>query len=274
MPPDLLARLFQQRSQARIIRFDEQAVPESSFNDLDESLWRRFLPGNDEAPRLTLKKMRVLVDDNGVERCSVGGVLLCSHDPQRWLSGAFIQAVCYRGKERDANYQLDADELKGSIDEQVRLALAFIRKNMKVHAVKEPARRDIPQFSIRACFEAIVNAIAHRDYSISGSKIRLHIFEDRLELYSPGPLPNTVSIDSLPLRQATRNELVASLLAKCPVNEPKSIIHRDFMMDKRGEGVPIILRETKNLTGKLPVYKIIDQTELLLIIPAYNGLTS
>ena len=56
-------------------------------------------------------------------------------------------------------------------------------------------------------FEAIVNAVVHRDYSISGSKIRLFMFADRLELCSPGALPNTVTIDKLPYSQATRNEL-------------------------------------------------------------------
>ena len=268
MPPELLARLFQQRGQARIIRFDEQAVPESSPADLEESLWRRFLPESEENPRTTLRKMRVLVDDAGSERASVGGLLMCSREPHIWLPGAFIQAVCYRGGERDANYQLDAANLTGPLDEQVRLALAFIRKNMKTMARKEPAREDISQYSIRACFEAVVNAVAHRDYSISGSKIRLHMFDDRLELYSPGSLPNTVSIDSLPLRQATRNELIASLLARCPVGKSRNGIHRDFMMDRRGEGVPIIINETKKLTGAPAIYELIDQTELLLRIPA------
>jgi len=269
MPPDLLARLFQQRSQVRIIRFDEQAVPDTSFSDLDEKLWLRFVPYSDKDPRLALRKIRILaVDSVGVERISVAGVLMCFSNPSHWLKGAYIQAVSYRGRIRDANYQLDAADIIGPLDAQIWQALAFIRKNMKIMAKKTPARIDVPQFSIRACFEAVTNAVAHRDYSIHGSKVRLHLFDDRLELYSPGPPPNTVTIESLALRQATRNELVTSLLARCPITENKDEIHRQHIMDRRGEGVPIIFQETERLTGCLPTYQLIDQTELILTIPA------
>lgn len=275
MKPDFLARLFQQRSQARLIRFDEQEVPNTRPDDLSENLWQRFVPARESNPHIALQKMKILTTDSiGAERVSVAGILMCSTNPGKWIPEAFIQAVCYRGNARNANYQLDAADLKGPLDEQVRLALNFIRKNMRIHAIKEPGRRDIPQFSLSACFEALVNAVAHRDYSIQGSKIRLHLFENRLELFSPGPPPNTISIDSLALRQATRNELITSLLARCPVTEDGDAISRQFMMDKRGEGVPIILEETEKLAGQSPQYQLIDQTELLLTIPAAKIPTS
>ena len=92
------------------------------------------------------------------------------------------------------------------------------------------------------------------------------MFYDRLELFSPGELPNTLTIESLPLRQAARNELLSSLLAKCPVEEENREFGRKFLMDKRGEGVPIILTESKKISGTSPVYQLIDNTELLLTI--------
>jgi predicted HTH transcriptional regulator len=61
---------------------------------------------------------------------------------------------------------------------------------------------------MKAIFEAIVNAVVHRDYSKSGSKIRLFIFSNRLELYSPGALSNTLAVDTLISNQITRNELL------------------------------------------------------------------
>jgi len=137
---------------------------------------------------------------------------------------------------------------------------------MTVAARKDPARNELPQFSMRAVFEAVVNAIAHRDYSIHSSKIRLFMFDDRLELYSPGPLPNTVTIDSLALRQSTRNELITTLLAKCPFDDPTGAMGRRFLMEKRGDGVPIILEESRKLSGRPPVYRLIDDAELLLTI--------
>jgi predicted HTH transcriptional regulator len=126
---------------------------------------------------------------------------------------------------------------------------------------------DLPQFSERAVFEAIVNAVAHRDYSIHGSKIRLFLFNDRLELYSPGALPNSLTLESLALRQVTRNELVTSLLAWLPV-DLGGTIGRQRLLEKRGEGVPAIIRETRALAGRDPVYRMIDDAELLLTIPA------
>jgi predicted HTH transcriptional regulator len=137
-----------------------------------------------------------------------------------------------------------------------------------VAATKKPYRVETPQFSERAVFEAMVNAVAHRDYSVSGSKIRFFMFEDRLEIYSPGALPNTVTVESLALRQATRNELITSLLAESPVAETIGDVGRGYYMEKRGDGVPIIFRESENLSGTKPVYQLIDDSELLLTIYA------
>jgi predicted HTH transcriptional regulator len=267
MPPDVLARLFQQRSQARLIRFEEQSVPDTSLADLDEALWRRFVGVSPDDPATTLRKMRILTEDEaGRERATVAGVLMCSRGPERWLPGAFIQAVCYRGTRQDSNYQLDAQEITGPLDVQVRGALAFVRRNMWVAARKDPAREDQPQYSVRAVFEALVNAVAHRDYSIHGSKIRLFLFDDRMELYSPGPLPNTVTIESMALRQSTRNELITTLLAKCAIDDPSGEVGRRFYMEKRGDGVPIILAEGQKMSGRDPNYRLIDDAELLLTI--------
>jgi predicted HTH transcriptional regulator len=267
MPPDRLALLFQQRSQARLIRFEEQAVPDTTLADLDERLWRRFIGPSSAEEIGTLRKMRLLtVDDAGHDRVTVAGILLASREPQRRLPGAFIQAVRYRGVRQDSNYQIDAHDITGPLDVQVREALAFVRRNMMVAARKDPGRVEIPQYSVRAVFEAVVNAVAHRDYSVHGSKIRLFLFDDRLELYSPGPLPNTVTIDSIALRQSTRNELVTTLLAKCPVDDPSGEIGRRFLMEKRGDGVPIIMEESRKPSGRDPLYRLIDDAELLLTI--------
>ncbi len=264
--PDQLARLFQQRSQARVIRFDEQAVPETSLPDLSEKLWQRFLGPFADDPHATLRKLRLLTtDDFGAERATVAGVLMASDQPETWLPGAIIEAVRYRGVRQDSHYQIDAARVTGPLDDQIRQALSFARRNMRVAAIKDPARAEFPQFSVRALFEAIVNAVAHRDYSIHGSKIRLFMFDDRLELYSPGALPNSVTVESLPLRQATRNELLTTLLARCPVEfDPQ--VGRRYLMEKRGDGVPIILAESRKLSGREPVYRVIDDAELLLTI--------
>jgi predicted HTH transcriptional regulator len=269
MSPDYLARLFQQRSQARLIRFEEQAVPGTALEDLTPDLWRRFTARSDEAPEIVLLKRNLLSKIESGQLCvSVAGVLMASEHPEQHLPSAFIEAVSYRGGIPDSNEQLDAHKLCGPLDSQIEQAMAFLRRNQKIAARKMPDRVELPQFSERAVFEAMVNAVAHRDYSIHGSKIRFFMFNDRLEIYSPGALPNTVTVDSIALRQATRNELLTNLLGDCPVRLDSDRVGRKHYMEKRGEGVPIILNESLKLSGKKPEYRLLDNAELLLTIYA------
>lgn len=268
MTPEILARMFQQRSQARIIRFDEQSVANAPKECLDKRLWKKFKthlsPENDE--EFLIKLQLITQNEDDIICPSVSGILMACPHPEKYLTNAFIQAVAYRGTQRNAAYQLDARDIYGPLDIQVAEAYQFVEKNMKVAAVKTPARQDFPQYSMQAVFEAVVNAVAHRDYSIQGSKIRLHMFSDRLEIFSPGAIPNTISIEALPLRQATRNELITSLLARCPVPIDSYRGKRVTLMDKRGEGVPIIISESLSFSGKKPIYTSLDETELMLTI--------
>jgi len=268
MKPDVLARLFQQRSQTRLIRFDEQPIANADPDVLVPSLWGRFRTVissvNDQ--EFLQKIQLVAVDEDGVLRPTVSGVLMAAEHPQEFIRTAYIQAVCYRGAERNASYQLDAKDITGPLDEQVREACKFVERNMRVYAVKAPNRIETPQFSMNAVFEAVVNAVVHRDYSVYGSRIRLHVFADRLEIFSPGTIPNTMTIDSLSERQSARNELLSTLLARCPMNVNAIGSQRSYIMDKRGEGVPIIIIESEKLSGRKPEYQLIDDAELKLTI--------
>ncbi len=274
--PDQLARLFQQRSQARLIRFDETPVPRATLSDLVEEQWRRFVTSRtaDTPEQLLAKLAMASKDDAGAWRPTVAGVLLAIREPRQFLSSAFIQAVAYRGisisPQDEAAYQRDAQDITGTLDQQIFEACDFVRKNMRVSAIKSSkgGRLDIPQFDMLAVFEAVTNAVAHRDYSMSGSKVRLRLFDDRLELYTPGLLVNTMTPESLPFRQAARNEAITSLLARCPVKLDYFKSHRTHIMDKRGEGVPIILSRSEELSGRIPQYRLIDESELLLTIHA------
>ena len=86
-----------------------------------------------------------------------------------------------------------------------------------------------------------------------------------MELYVPGDLANTLTPDSMHLRQYSRNELIVSLLARCPVGDP-GVVGRSHLMDRRGDGVPIILEESVVLSGRKPEYSVIDHSELRLVI--------
>lgn len=266
LAPEVLARLFQERSQSRVIRFDETPVPGTSPEDVVPALAQRFLRPGDAPTEVNLRKLRVLADDaTGATRVTLAGVLLCTAAPQRALPHAELQAVAYAGSRSDVAYQLDARDIGGPLDEQVAEALHFFRRNVSRPARKALARVEEPLFSERAVFEALVNAVAHRDYSMSGARIRFHLFQDRLELHVPGGLANTLTLDSMELRQYSRNELVVSLLARCPA-EALGEVGRSRLMDRRGDGVPIIRAESLRTSGRLPEYTVIDDSELRLVI--------
>ena len=269
MTSDERLRLAQQRGQARFLWFDKQPVEGTGFGTLDESLWKPLLSTVGAAdPEPALERLGLLTsDENGITRATVAGVLLCCQSPEEWLPNACITATCYRGNDRGSG-QIDAQTITGPLNRQITEAVAFAVRNMRVGAYKNPARTDLPQYSEAALFEAIVNAVVHRDYSIRGSRIRLSMFADRLEINSPGGLPNNLTIDSMDVRQSTRNEGLASIFGRIPVGEIRGSGDRQFFMERRGDGVPIILRETEALSGEIPKYQLIDDSDLVLTIPA------
>ena len=262
-------RLAQNRAQARYLWFDKQVVPGTGFETLIERLWEPLLSVQGAIdPRRGLMNLRLLArDDAGVERATVAGLLLCAPSPHNWLPQATISATHYRGLDR-ASGQLDAQEIVGPLPSQISDAVQFVVRNMRVAARKVPEREEVPQYSRAAVFEAVVNAVAHRDYSMSSRRIRLSMFKDRLEIDSPGQLPNGMTVEGMEASQATRNEVIASVFGQIPVGQVAGAGHRRFLMERRGDGVSIIRKETREATGVLPEYEVVDESSLVLRIPA------
>ena len=269
MTPDQRLRLAQQRGQSRFLWFDRQPVPETGFETLSERLWKPLVSvaGAADPPR-ALRNLRLLtLDDGDALRATVAGILLCTDTPERWFPNAAIMATRYRGADR-ASGQLDAQQIVGPIHHQIADAVRFAVRNMRVAARKAPGRIDMPQYSADAIFEALVNAVVHRDYSMSGRRIRLSMFEDRLEIDSPGALPNGMTIANMEAGQATRNEVLASVFGRLPVGDIPGSENRQFLMERRGDGVMIIVRRTRETAGRPPAYALIDESNLQLAIPA------
>ena len=267
---EALHRLFQQRGRSGLLGPDEAIVAGTGPNTLDTTLVDRFLSSRATEPTMVQLTKLGLVreDDSGVTRATVAGVLLCTARPDEYIRGAVIEAVRYRGTVLGRAIQHDAASITGPLDQQLRDTVNFVRLNTRVAARKAPGRVETPQFSPRAMFEAIVNAVVHRDYSIENGKIRLFIFDDRLELYSPGGLPNTLPIEAMRNRQATRNETLASALRMLAVGDIDGAGDRQYFLEQRGEGVPIIYEQTRELTGRDPDYELLGSAELRLTIPS------
>ena len=273
--PDHLARLLQQRSQSAVTRFDASPVPGTSVADLDSNLANRFLTVQlHESRESVLPKLGIVTNDiEGTPRLSVAGTLLCTTQPDDWLPHAYVQAVAYAGNSlgqalEARRYQLDAMDITGPLDTQVKRACSFVARNQRVSATKRMGRTDFPEYDMTAVFEAVLNAVAHRDYSLWMSKIRLQMYSNRLELYIPGDLTDSMTPETLAFRQATRNSLLTSLLLKCPLSHHIGSLQttRRTLMDRRGEGVPTIIERSTKISGREPVYEMLGESELRLTI--------
>lgn len=260
-----LFRLMQSRTQARSIGFDELPVPRSSEADLDLTLAARFA-ANGIGDAASWRKLHLLTaDDDHTVRLSVAAALLAARDPQAHFPGAYIKCVHYPEVDRHDGGQLDAFDAIGTLDQQIDHAFAWLMRHTSTPAEKQPWREEQPEYDNLALFEAIVNAVVHRDYSIRGSRIRLHLFPDRLELYVPGALANTLTVDALDARQYVRNDLIASLLGRVTVRDARNFGVRRYL-ERRGDGVPMILARSLALSGQRPRYEMMAEEELRLTI--------
>ena len=122
-----------------------------------------------------------------------------------------------------------------------------------------------PPYDLDVVDEAIVNAVAHRDYAISGLKIRLFLFADRLELYSPDKPPNTITLDDMPYRTFTRNQLLVSFLSRLRSKRTGQVFP-----ESRREGVRKILHYGEAHSDRRPEYALFGH-ELRLTLWAKSG---
>ena len=206
-----------------------QSCPEAE----DREAWTRLLVNTE-----------LMYEDRGRPMPSAGGLLLFGVRPHKYLPQAGISAVAYTSTEKDYDAKARAtlrgpavslfpapatgsgqaypglpqtfseggNAVEAGIIEQ---AIDFIRRNIEIEASiadggQRLERRDYPLEAVR---EAIVNAVAHRDYTISVMDIELSIYSNRLEIISPGRLPNTVTVDKMRAGyRASRNELIKEVL--------------------------------------------------------------
>ena len=258
--PEELGRLFQQRGN---FRAELRPVSGATIADLDlRRLKNYFLRvreqevpvDSDEGAWKTLLFNTEMMVEDGI---TVAGILLFGRTPNRFLPQAGIDAAAYPGvdKEYAARERIplrgpmtpllsDGGEIvEAGLVEQ---ALAFVQRNTSIGGQLEPggARRDdntaYPREAVR---EAIVNALVHRDYLLSSTDIEISIYEDRMEIVSPGRLPNGIT----PARmltgcRAARNQLIKDVM-------------RDYRyLEHSGMGVPRkIVKCMKEHNGTEPV---------------------
>lgn len=212
---------------------DEAPVPGTSVEDLDDAKFREFhrtvwdtLPPDDPAERgRLLRNLRIACGDGSL---SLMGVLCFAKDPQARFLLAYVTCARELGTTLGGGPMADRKDFRGTLERQIRDAEDWIDAVLPAPSeVREfESERPEPVLPRVAVREIVRNAVAHRDYSVPG-QILVTVFDDRLEVVSPGRLLNSLSVDAIRTGavHVERNPLVCSVLA------------RWGMMTERGTGV-------------------------------------
>jgi len=145
-------------------------------------------------------------------RPTYAGLLLFGRDPQRYLPHAQLLLVRHPGTA--AGPEPLRQEACGPLPEQLGQAESFLQSHMRRGRMwVDSARVEVTEYPLEAVREAVVNAIVHRDYAVRGQAIRVEMYQDRIEVYSPGRLPGPLDEDGLPGQQFSRNPVIAQVLA-------------------------------------------------------------
>ncbi len=255
-----LSRLFQSSG---AYHYDIAPVATSSYEDIDKGEIHNYLKkyrqiDSEEFSDIELKNLLINADilkrtDYG-EVPTVAGLLLFGKEPQRFLPQSGISFAYFIGKEVSSEL-LDRRTNSGTLPMLIEETVKTIQRNLKhPSTIKGLKRREkiIPKEVLR---EVVTNAVAHRDYSITGAEIRVYMFDDRIEVRSPGALPNTMTIEKMKVGSypVHRNPLIAQYL-------------RDLrFIDKLGRGIPMVLKKMKEAGFPSPELKE-EEDEFILTL--------
>lgn len=189
-----LRRLFQG---GHVTYADTSIVPGSSLVDLDLDALRSFYEERFPAEKLSAEESELIRQLQGIrlmsgDRLSIAAVLLFGKKPSVLLPEFSIKAIWFKGTDRAGIEYHDSRRFEGTLQRQYEQGMAFFaRWNGRVQngTFNDPGRQEIPSLVFE---EILTNALVHRDYFIADS-IKLLIFDDRIEIRSPGTLPNSLT---------------------------------------------------------------------------------
>lgn len=230
---------------------ESQVILSAGVEAIDSGLFQAFLRSRridiESVPQLSIEtdllNHRVVERVRGAIHPTLYGLMVFGYSPQEFAhtTNLFIQCIAYSGNERAANeYSISA--ATGTIDRQVASAMTWFRSLGKREVYRKLYRHDVmpaPEGVIR---EALVNAVIHRDYSITGSKVMFELFDNHITITSPGCLPNHMTVEQVKAGGGprSRNEAMANaMLVK-------------GLMEQRGRGWPSMRFQMKEFNGTEP----------------------
>ncbi len=201
-----------------------------------------------------LKNLKCLTIENGEEVLTVAGLLFFTKNPQEILPHTMVKIVRFKGKE--TSIPIDRENLKGTLPELIEASISFIKRNTsKKIIIRGLKRLEKTEYPIIALREAITNAVAHRNYAIKQQNVRIFIFDDRIEIKTPGGLPPPVNLNNITSAQYSREPLICNLLFHCGY------------MDEWGTGINRIMRIMNEWGLKKPDF-LNDESDFTIVL--YN----
>ena len=231
--------------------FDQTAVRDAGPEELPSGNVRRFIETRHEvrgAPIVEpteklLVQFGALMTESGRCHPTVGGLLLFSDTPQARFPYARIKCARFRGTTV-AEF-IDQKDIEGPLDRQIEAAMAFYKANVRrgatIKGLRREERDEYPETAVR---EAIANAVCHREYGMEGSDIKFAMFDDRIEITSPGPLPQRMSIAMLGKGVSeARNKVIARVFREMGIIEEwgQGITRMRAAMSEWGLPEPVFL---------------------------------
>ena len=256
-------------------KFDAEPILEATPKDLDRGKLDEYLAQQRKArPSASywslpfeqiLSQLRIVIETDSTLHPTLAGLLMFGAYPQRFEQQMVVVFLQFYGttttEEAPSGERfLDNRKFEGTIKEIIDSATAYVMAGMrKGSLIRGVTRQDIPEYPEVALREAIVNAVAHRDYShfVRGSHIQVRMFADRLEVENPGGLYGGVTIDKLQEGQSTRNRLLVQLMEDM------------HLVENRGSGIDAMLDAMQKRGLPAPVFED-KRTSFLVVL--YNTL--
>jgi predicted HTH transcriptional regulator len=161
-----------------------------------------------------LQQQRGVIAVDGELVPTLGGLLCFGREPQRWLPQTGIALTRYAGTTANSNQVLDIRDLRGSLFDLIDQAEAYLwaQSNHGFRLESGPRRIPLDQYPRTAIRELVVNAVAHRDYRVAGSRVKIEMFRNQIEWTSPGGLPPGITVENILKSQYTRNPVLVHFL--------------------------------------------------------------
>ena len=242
--------------------FETEIITNSSIYDIDlevMNVYKKRIEAEDLSNEQILKSRGFLVEYNDKLCLTKAGMLLFGKNPSVYLPNARVRVLKFEGLDFQVGTEMNIvkdktfDKCLYKTIEEVR---EFVNTQLRefTYLNSNGIFETVPEFPEFAWFEGIVNAIAHRDYSNTGEYITVKLFDDRLEIYSPGKLGGFVTVENIQNKRYSRNPQIARVL-----------VEFGFVRELN-EGVKRIYREMKEFYLKEPIYSEPDNHSVLLVL--------